>query len=167
MFKEIDVRALNENPVEMIDGRWLLLTAGDRNGYNMMTASWGMLGELWNKDVATVFVRPQRYTYTFMEAQPYFTVAVLPDSMKQAVHGICGSQSGRDIDKTAATGLTPVFDPHCVYFEQAEIVLVCRKLYADDLRPEKFVDTAIIDQCYRGDFHRVYVGEIEKVLVKA
>ncbi len=165
MLQEMNIRDLNQNAVSMIADRWLLVAAGKEEKYNMMTASWGALGEMWGKDIATVVIRPTRYTYEFMEQEDYFTVSVFGDDLKQKVHSVCGSKSGRDLDKTQATGLTPVFDGG-VYFEQAEIVLICKKIYVSDLDPKNFVDKSLDEKWYNNDYHRMYVGEIVKTLVK-
>ena len=127
MFHEINVKELDQNAIKMIADRWLLIAAGNQDGYNMMTGSWGALGEMWGKDIAVAVIRPTRYTYGFMENNDYFTLSVLSPDVNKAAHAICGSKSGRDIDKTKETGLTPVFDQG-VYFEQADIVLVCKKM---------------------------------------
>lgn len=161
----MNIRDLNQNAVSMIADRWLLVAAGTQEKYNMMTASWGALGEMWGKDIATVVIRPTRYTYEFMEREDYFTISVFGDDLKQKVHSVCGSKSGRDLDKTQATGLTPVFDGG-VYFEQAEIVLVCKKIYVSDLDPKNFVDKSLDEKWYNNDYHRMYVGEIVKTLMK-
>ncbi len=165
MFQEINIRDLNQNAIKMIADRWLLIAAGTKDGYNMMTGSWGALGEMWGKDIATVVIRPTRHTYGFMEENDYFTVSVFPQEINKAVHGICGSKSGREIDKTAETGLTPLFDQG-VYFEQAEIVLICKKIYVSDVQPENFIDRSLDEKWYNKDYHRMYVGEIVKTLVK-
>ena len=166
MFQEINIRELNQNAVSLIADRWMLVAAGNEESYNMMTASWGALGEMWGKDIATVVIRPTRYTYEFMEKEDYFTISVFSDELKQKIHSICGSKSGRDIDKTKETGLTPAFDQG-VYFEQAEIVLVCKKIYVSDVKPENFIDKSLDEKWYNKDYHRMYVGEISKVLIKA
>ena len=164
MFQEINIRDLNQNAVSMIADRWMLVAAGNEEGYNMMTASWGALGEMWGKDIATVGIRPTRYTYEFMEQEDYFTVSVFSDELKQKIHSVCGSKSGRDLDKTKETGLTPVFDGGG-YFVQADIVLVCKKIYVDDVTPQNFIDKSLDEKWYNNDYHRMYVGEIVKVLV--
>ena len=165
MFQEINIRDLNQNAVSMIADRWMLVAAGNEEGYNMMTASWGALGEMWGKDIATVVIRPTRYTYEFMEREDYFTVSVFGDDLKQQIHNVCGSKSGRDVNKTEAAGLTPVFDQG-VYFEQANIVLICKKIYVSDVDPENFIDKSLDEKWYNNDYHRMYVGEIVKTLVK-
>ena len=161
-FKEINVREL-ESPVKMINDGWMLVTAGVEGAYNTMTASWGAMGELWNRDVAFVFIRPQRYTYEFMEKNEYFSLSFFTPEYKDALK-LCGSKSGRDIDKAAATGLTPVSDGRTVYFEQASTVIICRKLACQDLDPKCFLDASIEGNYPNKDYHRVYVGEIVSVL---
>lgn len=165
MFHEINVKELDQNAIKMIADRWLLIAAGNQDGYNMMTGSWGALGEMWGKDIAVAVIRPTRYTYGFMENNDYFTLSVLSPDVNKATHAICGSKSGRDIDKTKETGLTPVFDQG-VYFEQADIVLVCKKIYVSDVKPENFIDKSLDEKWYNNDYHRMYVGEIVKTLVK-
>lgn len=165
MFRKIDIKDLKESAVSLFDDRWALLTAGDAESYNTMTVSWGMMGELWNKDVCTVFVRPQRYTYEFMEKNDGFTLSFFSDEYKKAL-SFCGSKSGRDYDKAKETGLTPFEGEQGVAFEQAELIINCRKLYVQDMKEECFLDKSIVEKCYNGDFHRIYVGEVTEVLVK-
>ncbi len=164
MFQEINIRELPQNAVFMIADRWLLVAAGNEEKYNMMTASWGALGEMWGKDIAAVVIRPTRYTYEFMEQEDYFTISVFSDELKQQIHSVCGSKSGRDVNKEKETDLTPVFDGG-VYFEQAEIVLICKKIYISDVDPKNFIDKSLDEKWYNNDYHRMYVGEIVKVLV--
>ena len=144
-----------------------LLTAGNREHFNTMTIGWGGLGTLWSLPVCTVYVRPQRYTYEFMEQSDYFTVSVFGEQYKDAM-ALCGSRSGRDVDKVKECGLTAAFaEGDAPYFEEAELVLVCRKLYADDLKSEKFIDTAVDEKVYPAhDYHRVYIGRVVQVLKK-
>ncbi len=165
MFKKILIKDLKENAVSLFDDRWALLTSGDADSYNTMTVSWGMMGELWNKDVCTVFVRPQRYTYEFMEKNDGFTLSIFPEEYRKAL-SFCGSKSGRDYDKAKETGLVPFKCEQGIAFEQAEIIINCKKLYVQDMKEDCFLDKSIIDKCYNGDFHRIYVGEITEVLIK-
>ena len=161
MFREINIKDLKESPAELFDSRWGLLSAGDKNAYNMMTVSWGMLGELWNKDVCTVFVRPQRYTYEFTEKGEYFTVSFFPEKMKKAL-SICGTKSGRNIDKVSQAGLTPVFTDGTVTFEEAEYTVICRRIAVQTIDPSGFIDGEIESNYPKKDYHLVYIGEIVK-----
>ena len=107
-MKKIEVSELTENFFETISKEWMLVCAGDANRYNMMTASWGGIGWLWNKPVAFVFIRPERYTFEFTENNDFMTLSFLGKSSKaREVYNLCGSKSGRDIDKTLESGLTP------------------------------------------------------------
>ena len=107
-FKEVDIKSLNFNPFTKIGSEWMLITAGDESGCNTMTASWGGLGVLWGKNVATCYIRPQRYTKKFVDANDTFTLSFYGPEYKQAL-SICGSKSGRDCDKVKEAGLTPYF----------------------------------------------------------
>lgn len=166
-FEKISPNQLEGNVFDLIGSRWMLLTAGDAEKYNTMTVSWGGLGVLWGMNVATCYVRPQRYTRTFMEEQAYFTLSVYPEAMRDKL-ALCGAKSGRELDKTAACGFTPFFaDCGAPCFEEAELVLVCKKLYAGDMDPACFTDARIAD-CYdKQDYHRVFIGEILEVLKKS
>ena len=145
----------------------MLITAGNEaRGCNTMTASWGNLGTLWGRPTSLIYVRPQRYTTEFIDREELYTLAFFPEEYKKAL-GYLGTASGRDGDKIAAAGLTPVFDGDCTYFAEASLVLVCRKLYRAPILEETFIDKTIADQCYpEKDFHDMYVGEIVKVLAE-
>lgn len=163
-FKEISIKELNENFVSLIGDEWMLVAAGDEENYNMMTASWGGLGVMWNSPVAVTVIRPQRYTKEFVDANDMFTLSFYGDD--KAIHKVCGSESGRDVNKAEKTGLTPVFADNTVYFEQARIVLVCKKMYVQPMSPDSIVDENINKWYENKDYHIMYVGKIEKVLVK-
>lgn len=168
-MRKIDVKELTDNFFEAIGKEWMLVTAGDKERFNTMTASWGGIGWLWNKPVAFVFIRPERYTREFIEKGERLTLAFLGEENKK-IHAVCGSKSGRDTDKVAETGLNPIFTERgCVTFEQARLTLECRKLYADSLKPECFTDKAPLENWYgpsRGGLHMMYIVEIENVFVR-
>lgn len=164
-FKEVKIDSLQFNPFTKINNEWMLITAGNAEKLNTMTASWGGLGVLWNKFVSFIFIRPQRYTLEFIEQQEYYTLSFFAPEHKKTL-GFCGSHSGRDIDKVQETGLTPVFDTEAPYFEQAELVFVCRKLHKQTIDPKCFIDPAIDKNYADKDYHKMFIGEIVKVLVK-
>lgn len=165
-MKEINVKELSFNPFTMIGDEWMLVTAGDEKKYNTMTASWGGVGVMWGKNVVSAVIRPQRYTRVFMEAEEYFTLSVYDGQYRPAL-SLCGSKSGRDIDKAKETGLTPVFGEKAPYFAEAKLVLVCRKLYVQQMDPASFVDGSCDTKWYPNkDYHYQYVAEIEKALVR-
>ena len=165
-MREISVTELQVTP-QMIGNEWWLVTAGDEaKGYNTMTASWGHVGVIWQRPTAIVYIRPQRYTKEFVDRADRYTLSLFGGDCKKEM-GYLGSHSGRDEDKVAKVGLTPVFEEDYTYFAEAEIVIVCRKLYQAPLLPDGFIDAGIIDEHYPNrDFHEMYIGEIEKVLVK-
>jgi flavin reductase (DIM6/NTAB) family NADH-FMN oxidoreductase RutF len=160
IFKTIEPEKLDENPFKLVGTDWMLITAGDRTKFNTMTASWGGFGILWNKKVCFCVIRPSRYTYDFMEKAERFTLSFFEEKYR-SVLSFCGSKSGRDVDKIAATGITPVQSRKGgIAFQEARLVLACRKLYYQDLQPENFLDPAI-EKNYNGkDYHRMYIGEI-------
>lgn len=163
-FKEVNIKDLDENFIKLVSDEWMLVAAGNEDNYNMMTASWGYFGEMWGKDTAVTVIRPQRYTKEFIDNEEYFSLSFYGDN--KDIHKICGKKSGRDTDKAKESGLTPVFNNNTVYFEQARLVVICKKIYCQKIEPECFVDKSIIDKWYDDDFHYAYVGEIEKVLIK-
>ncbi len=167
-YKSISPYELEEGAIRLIGQDWMLITAGTLEDYNTMTASWGGLGELWGRPVSFCFIRPQRYTYSFMERFGTFTLSFFDAAYRPALN-LCGSRSGRDINKAQITGLTPVQSPAgAVYFEQARLVIECRKCYQQDIDPQCFAVPGIVDEIYTTkDFHRMYIGEILQVLQRA
>ena len=177
-FIEKDILAFSGSPFDRIGKGWMLITAGNVDGggpngsgkdpgnWNTMTASWGGLGVLWHKNVAFIFIRPSRHTFGFANSAKVFTISFFDENCRSALE-LCGKKSGRDIDKAAAAGLTPVFFHDAneavsfVSFKEARDVLFCKKLYAQDLDPALFLDREAIEKSYNGsDYHRIYVGEI-------
>lgn len=164
MLRPVDPKTLDANFFSLLADRWGLLTAADGAGCNPMTVSWGETGILWNKPVVTVYVRPQRYTHGLMDAEQYFSLSFLPET-RHDVAVLCGAKSGRDTDKVKETGLTVLRDREAPYFAEAELTLICRKLYAQDLDPACFVDKEVDGKNYPNkDYHRMYVGEIVAAL---
>ncbi len=108
-MEKINVKELNDNIFETIGKEWMLVCAGNKEKFNMMTASWGCLGWLWNKPVAVVFIRPERFTHGIIEENEFMTLSFLGNSEEaRKIYNFCGSKSGRDFDKAKETGLTPV-----------------------------------------------------------
>ncbi len=163
-FKQITPEQLTDNPFKLIGKDWMLITGGTPDNFNTMTASWGGLGVLWERKVAFCFIRPTRYTYEFVERSENFTLSFFTEQYRKALTFI-GTHTGRDTDKLKETGLTPVKEGGHVYFNEARLVLACRKLYFQDIIPDRFLDSAINDMYPLKDYHRMYVGEIVKCLV--
>ncbi len=155
------------NALEFFSKQMPLLAAGDRSSCNAMTISWGSLGTLWNRPVCTVYVRPQRYTFNLLEKQEGFSVCVMGEGYYQQLQ-YCGSKSGRDTDKLKDCGFTVTYGAmDTPVIQQAQLVLVCRKLYTQDLDPLQMLDQSIRDAVYpQGGFHRCYTGQVEEVYIK-
>lgn len=166
-FETIEASSLTENFFNRIGKEWSLITAGDSKKCNTMTASWGGVGVLWNKNVTYCFIRQSRYTLEFMDREDYYSISFFGiDHRKELAY--CGKVSGREVDKIAETGLTPVFDREAPYFAEADLVLICKKLYRQTMTPECFADSALVSAFYSdGDYHETFVGEIVSVLKKS
>jgi len=165
-FKEIEAKTLVDNPFVLIGECWALLAAGRPDDCNMMTVSWGHFGVMWHLPTIWCHVRPSRHTYQFIEREPLFTLSFFDKAHKDALE-YCGSHSGREGDKVKACGLT-VMEPAAgaVAFQEADIVAVCRKLYAKDLDPDGFMDERIAGNYPDGDYHRMYLAEVVSLLVR-
>ena len=173
-YKSINPKELQENVFELIGEKWMLITAEKSGGsFNTMTASWGGMGVMWAKPVAWCVVRPVRYTYEFTEAADYFTLTFFPEEYKKALN-ILGTKSGRDGDKIKESGLTPAVlgldkgdrKKPVIYFEEASMVMVCKKIYYQDINPANFVDADLDKNYPKKDYHRMYLGEIVECLVR-
>ncbi|MCL2127080.1 MAG: flavin reductase family protein [Treponema sp.] len=175
-WAEKSLREFKGSPVQRIGEEWMLITAGSTaagaGNWNTMTASWGGFGVLWDKDVAFIFIRPSRHTRAFVEANSLFTLSFFDKKYHKAL-ALCGERSGRDHDKASETGLTPiVFENNvaggraagAVAFREASDIVICRKIYSQDIDPSKFLDTAIGKNYPKQDYHRMYAGEVLALL---
>ncbi|MDR0689500.1 MAG: flavin reductase family protein [Spirochaetaceae bacterium] len=151
----------------------MLITAGNlregRGNWNTMTASWGGLGVLWGRNVAFMFIRPTRYTFEFTRAASLFTLSFFDKNHRRALE-ICGDCSGRDTDKAAEAGLTPLgFEggkaAGGIGFREASEIVVCRKLYTHDFDPSGFLDPSIEENYPEWDYHRMFIGEISALMI--
>ena len=145
------------------DKKWALLTAGNKESFNTMTISWGGAGTLWSKPVVTAYVRTSRLTHDFMDKEDYFTVSFYPEEYKKTL-AVLGSKSGRDMDKMNASGLTPKAVENSMTFEEAEVTLVCRKLFKQRLDPANIIDEQS-KAFYAGNAeHDMYIGEVVEII---
>ena len=166
MFKEISIKDLSLNPFTKIGKEWMLITAGNEERFNTMTASWGGLGVMWNKDVAFTFIRPCRYTFEFTEEEEYFSLCFFGEEYKNALM-FCGRNSGKDCDKAKETGLTPIFIDGVPCFEQASLVLICKKMYAQQMQNScATADEVLTHYGENEPYHTFYIGEIVKAFEK-
>ena len=162
MFYSQKISEAMSNPIEKIGSDWMLITSGDTAKFNMMTASWGGAGFIWNKPSLFVFVRPNRYTFEFLEKRDVFTVSFFAPEYKKAL-SFCGSHSGRDFDKAKECSLTPFATTNGgVAFEESALYFECRKTYAQDMSEKCFLDKSALEKWYGADnpMHKMYVAEI-------
>lgn len=166
-FKKIKPIEITENPFKLIGNDWMLVTAEHEGKCNMMTASWGGVGIMWNKPVAFTFIRPQRYTFGMLESEDMFSLCFLPESYRSVLK-LCGTKSGRDIDKVSETNLTVEHTDGVPYFAESKLVLVCKKLYGQFLSEDSLTEMSLKSNynAEGSDWHKMYINEIVKVLVK-
>lgn len=165
-FKEMNVKDFIVNPFEKIGNEWMLITATDGIKTNAMTASWGGLGVMWGKNISFVVVRPQRYTKEFIDKSEKFSLCFFDESYKKTL-GYLGRVSGRDEDKIKNSGLTVLDFNGVSVFKEASMVLICKKLYRQNIDPECFIDSSLDCAWYPNkDYHDLYFSEIEKILIK-
>lgn len=166
-FTSIKPTEITDNVFKLLDKDWMLVTAGHLDDFNTMTASWGHMGILWHMPIAIAYIRPQRYTFEFANRFEDYTLSFFTETYRPALK-FCGAHSGRDTDKIAETGLTPIqTDRGNVIFREARLVLECRKIYQDDLKKKNFLVPEVATKNYpKEDFHRFYMGEVLKVLTR-
>ena len=154
------------DPFTKIGSEWMLITSGNREKANALTASWGGLGFLWGKNVAFIFVRDSRYTKEFIDANEFFSITFLSGQYRDALN-YCGSHSGRDEDKFAAAGLTLATRHNIPYVDEGNFVLLCEKMSATRITEDSFLLPEIKEKWYKdGDMHTMYVAEIIDILAR-
>ena len=167
-YKQISPLAIEGNLMRQIASDWMLVTAGNKEKFNTMTANWGGVGYLWNKPVVFVFIRPERYTFQFIERSDGFTLTFFDENYREGLN-LCGTKSGRDCDKVSEAGLTPHFTEHGYpAFTEARLVLECRKLYANILIRDNFLDNEPFRTHYstKGGLHKMYIAGIVSAWVR-
>ncbi len=167
MFKKISFNEFNENPFSLFKKDYALITAGTIKKHNTMTVGWGTLGVLWRKEIAIAYVKPNRYTYQFTNSSNKFVLAWFDDSEKsREILKICGTKSGRDINKDEVCGLTPIEIDGGIGYEEARLLIVCEKIYQDDFKKDDFLDRTY-DEIYSDNLvHRRYIGKILGIYIK-
>lgn len=167
MRTEINPSELTDNVIKLLSKDWMLVSAGNSENYNTMTASWGGIGFMWNKPVAFVVIRPERYTHEFTEKNDYMTLSFFTEAYRDALT-LLGTRSGRDGNKIAESGLTPEFtslgNPT---FTEARIVMECKKLFKTSLEGQDFIDKSLLEKWYttKGNLHELYIVEIESIRI--
>lgn len=163
-FKELPPDMIRKNPFQMIGKEWMLITAGDENKVNTMTASWGGFGVMYGKNVVFIVVRPQRYTKEFLDREDTFSLSFL-DKEYRAKLNYLGSVSGRTEDKIAKSGLTVDQVDNTPYFLEATNVLICKKLYVQQMKGDCLLEDRFKTTFYpNDDYHYLYIAEVTKAL---
>ena len=159
-FQPYPIDMLNMNPFTKIGKEWALISAGDKNKCNTMTVSWGGVGVLWGKNVVYIFIRDSRYTKEFIDNGEFFSMSFFDEKYRDAL-SYCGKESGRNVDdKFKGAGLTPAFRHNIPYPDEANLVLLCRKMAAVPITEDTFVDPQIMPKWYSdNDMHVMYVIE--------
>lgn len=165
-YIEIKPEELNKSAFKMIGSDWMLITAEKENKANTMTASWGGFGVMWNKNVTYTVIRPQRYTKEFIDNTDVFSLCFFDSKHKKELSYL-GSVSGRDEDKIGKTTLTLNHYEDVPCFEEADIILICKKLFSQEFQRNSFIDKSLIEKNYpNNDFHTMYISEVIKILVR-
>ncbi|MDI9540226.1 MAG: flavin reductase family protein [Bacillota bacterium] len=153
------------NPFEKFYQHWALVTAGNKDSFNTMTVAWGSMGTLWSRPIVTIYIKPCRYTYNFLNENDYFTVSFYDEKYKKEM-SVLGTNSGRDTDKVAMTSLTPVEVNNSMSFEEAECTIVLKKIYYQDMDIKQMPE-AVIKRYYSEEApHRMYIGEVIEIIEK-
>jgi len=165
-MREILPENINENIFKLIGKDWMLIAAEKDGKTNAMTASWGFAGVMWGKNCVLAAIRPQRFTKEFVDAADTFSITILPEEYRETLK-FFGTVSGRDEDKIAKTGLTVNKCEDTPYFEEGKLVLICKKMFAQEITSDSFIDKQAEETWYEAkDYHTLYIAEIIKVLEK-
>ena len=165
-FQPYPIDVLEMNPFTKIGKEWALVTAGNKSKCNTMTVSWGGVGVLWGKNVVYIFIRDSRYTKEFIDNGDFFSISFLDNAYRDALN-YCGAHSGRDVDKFEEAGLTPAFRHSIPYPDEANFVILCKKMAAVPITEDSFTDSSISKKWYAdGDMHTMYVGEIIDLMAR-
>ncbi len=174
-FKKITPSEFNENVFDLIKKDWFLMTAEADGVVNTMTVAWATLGILWQKPVVIVAVRPERYTHEIASKADTFSLTTLPSEPAwKKVLGVCGTKSGREMDKVKECGLTVEHEGETPYFTDGRLAIICKKLCVSQLAEEDF-PTDELSKFYGGEnnasgegggYHHLYIAEITDILVQ-
>lgn len=165
-FQPYPIDLMEFNPFTKIGSEWMLITAGDQEKVNTMTASWGGTGVMWGKNVVFIFVRDTRYTKEFIDKTGSFSLTFFDKSYKSALKYM-GAVSGRDEDKIHNAKMNVNYSQDTPFIDEGNLVFICRKMSATKITPDQFLDPSIESSWYKdGNLHTMYVGEIMEVLAR-
>lgn len=170
-YDKIKATELPDNVIQLIGKEWMLVTAGKKDSYNTMTASWGGIGYIWERPSTFIFIRDVRYTYEFLQREESFTLSFFPEKYRKALK-ICGTKSGRDTDKVKEAGLTPIETPSgLMSFGEARMIIECKKELVQELDYKNLTGpyrSKIMEESYHEEpsKHQLFISEIINIWVK-
>lgn len=151
-------------PFRLIGKEWMLIAAQHQGKTNAMTASWGALGVLWGKNVALIFIRKSRYTKMFVDNSDTFSLNFFNHEQYKEMLSYMGTVSGKHEDKIQKAKLHVKTEMHTPYFQEAQLVMLSKKLSKTPITPAQFIDSSIEQTFYAdNDYHDLYVGEITAI----
>lgn len=170
-YDRIAPEDLPDNVIDLISKQWMLVTAGNKDSFNTMTASWGAVGYIWNRPATFIFIRDTRYTYQFLQREDSYTLSFFSEQYRGALN-ICGNRSGRDTDKVKDAGLTPIETPSgLMSFGEARMIIECKKMFVQELDYDHLDPSykkTIMEESYVGETakHQLLISEITNIWVK-
>ncbi len=170
-YDKIEASDLPDNVIQLIGKEWMLVTAGTKNSYNTMTASWGGIGYIWERPSTFIFIRDTRYTYQFLQREESFTLSFFDEKYRNALR-ICGTRSGRDTNKIEEAGLSPLETPSgLMSFGEARMIIECKKMFVQELDYANLTapyKTKIMEEAYKNESskHQMFISEITNIWVK-
>lgn len=168
MFKKINAVDIEGNSIKLFKIDCPIVVFGNMEHHNGLTVAWGTLGCLWSKDIATVYVKPIRYSFEFANNCEYFTIMWF-DELKDDVNKVFGFKSGKDVNKEKLCSLTPFEIDGAVGYNEASLIVVCKKIYQKPIDKNNIFSQEVLDKPLYGDglFHSEYFGEIIGVYKKS
>lgn len=170
-YDRIEPDELPDNVFQLIGKEWMLVTAGNKESFNTMTASWGGFSYVWERPASIMYIRDIRYTYQFLQKEESFTLSFFTEQYRGALN-ICGNRSGRDTDKIKDAGLTPIETPSgLMSFGEARMIIECKKILVQELDYNNLTDPykkKIMEESYAGEtaMHQLFISEITNIWVK-
>jgi len=165
-FQGVDFGQMECNPFEMIGKGWMLVTAGNEEKANTMTASWGGMGVMWGKNVVFVFIRDSRFTKEFIDREGKFSLSFPSDRYRKEMKFL-GTVSGRDEDKISEAKMNVGYYKGVPYMDEGSMVIICRVMSQTPIKKEEFLDDTIDQTWYATkDYHNMYIAEITDILVR-
>ncbi len=170
-YDKIEASDLPDNVIQLIGKEWMLVTAGNKDSYNTMTASWGGVGYIWERPSTFIFIRDTRYTYQFLQQEESFTLSFFDEKYRNALR-ICGTRSGRDTNKIEEAGLTPLETPSgLMSFGEARMIIECKKMFVQELDYANLTElykTKVMEESYKNESskHQMFISEITNIWVK-